>query len=266
MSSLPKRKYRLYVDEVGNSDLAASDDPNHRYLSLTGVAMDLDHVARQAHPSVEALKSRHFKSHPDEPLILHRKQLINREPPFHALRDPETERAFNTELLALLDRLECTVFTVVIDKREHRDRYKVWRFDPYHYCLMVLVERYVRWLAEVGAVGDVMAESRGKREDLRLKESFSRVYASGSEWISAEQVHERLTSCQLKVKPKAANVTGLQLADLIAHPSCAHMRAQREGRALSATFGAQIVDILVRLKYRRSPSGVIERWGTKWLP
>lgn len=266
MGSRPVRKFRMYVDKVGNSDLGASDDPNHRYLSLTGVAMDLDHVAKDAHPRVEALKTRHFGSHPDEPLILHRKQLLNREHPFAALRDSEIEASFNAELLNLLESLEYTVFTVVIDKREHRDRYRVWRSDPYHCCLMVLVERYVRWLGEVDAVGDVMAESRGKREDMRLKDSFARVYAAGSDWVSAEQFRERLTSCQLKVRPKAANVTGLQIADLLAHPSCAHMRAGRDRQPLGPTFGGKIVDILVRLKYRRSPSGVIDRWGTKWLP
>ncbi len=30
-------KYRIYIDEVGNPDLGSSDDPNHRFLSLTGV-------------------------------------------------------------------------------------------------------------------------------------------------------------------------------------------------------------------------------------
>src|SRR5437016_5157416 len=34
---------RMYVDEVGNADLKASSDPNHRYLSLTGVVIDLDY-------------------------------------------------------------------------------------------------------------------------------------------------------------------------------------------------------------------------------
>ena len=38
-------KLRLYVDEVGNPDLGHSDDPNHRFLSLTGVALDLRHKA-----------------------------------------------------------------------------------------------------------------------------------------------------------------------------------------------------------------------------
>ncbi len=85
-------KYRLYVDEVGNSDLNASRDHNHRYLSLTGVIMALSHVQSVVFPAVEALKTEFFNSHPDEPLILHRKELVNKRYPFHSLRDPEIER------------------------------------------------------------------------------------------------------------------------------------------------------------------------------
>ena len=39
MNQANSLKYRMYIDEVGNSDLNASTDPNHRYLSLTGVAV-----------------------------------------------------------------------------------------------------------------------------------------------------------------------------------------------------------------------------------
>ena len=49
--------YRLYIDETGNADLKASRDPNHRYLSLTGLIMDLDHVRDKAAPGFEALKT-----------------------------------------------------------------------------------------------------------------------------------------------------------------------------------------------------------------
>ncbi|MCA9953018.1 MAG: hypothetical protein KDE48_25390, partial [Anaerolineales bacterium] len=95
-------KHRLYVDEVGNSDLNASKDPNHRYLSLSGVIMELGYVQTAVFPAVEALKTKYFNSHPDEPLILHRKELVNKRYPFHALRDPEKEREFNHKLLTLL--------------------------------------------------------------------------------------------------------------------------------------------------------------------
>ena len=39
-------KYRIYIDETGNSDLKSSDEPNHRYLSLTGVIITLEYVRK----------------------------------------------------------------------------------------------------------------------------------------------------------------------------------------------------------------------------
>ena len=63
--------YRIYIDEVGNPDLESSDNPNHRFLSLTGVIVDLQYVKDFLHPQMEELKSTFFNSHPDEPVILH---------------------------------------------------------------------------------------------------------------------------------------------------------------------------------------------------
>ena len=34
-------KYRIYIDEVGNPDLESSENPNHQFLSLTGVIIEL---------------------------------------------------------------------------------------------------------------------------------------------------------------------------------------------------------------------------------
>jgi len=39
----------MYVDEVGNADLRSSNDPNYRFLSLTGVAIELGHVETVIH-------------------------------------------------------------------------------------------------------------------------------------------------------------------------------------------------------------------------
>jgi hypothetical protein len=259
-------KYRMYVDEVGNSDLNASADPNHRYLSLTGVIFDLDYVSSVVFPAVEGLKRRYFASHPDDPVILHRKELVNKKPPFSALNDPAIEQTFNRDLLTLLSELDYTVITVVIDKLEHQRRYTTWRFDPYHYCLTVIVERYVLWLVARGGQGDVLAESRGGKEDRRLKDSFENVYEKGSEFIKPEQFAARLTSRQLKVKNKSNNVAGLQIADLLAHPSYRATLARHERQALPANFGGEVAGILEATKYHRSIRGQIDGYGRKWLP
>lgn len=146
-------KYRLYVDEVGNPDLESSDNPNHRFLSLTGVILELDYVQEVMHPQIEALKVKYFRSHPDEPLIFHRKELLNAKPPFEALRDSEVRRRFDSDLLACLREWEYVVISVCIDKKKHKETYSTWRYDPYHYCLAVLLERFVFFLKRVNATG-----------------------------------------------------------------------------------------------------------------
>jgi hypothetical protein len=191
---------------------------------------------------------------------------VKRKPPFEALANPEQEKAFNKELLAFLDELEFVTATVVIDKLDHRNRYHVWRFDPYHYCLRVMIERYVPWLEERGARGDVMAESRGGKEDRRLKDSFEQLVLSGTDYVSPQRFLSALASRQLKVKAKANNIAGLQIADLIAHPSYRSMVAEHEGQEMTAPFGRRIVEILTAKKYHRSKAGRIEGYGRKWLP
>lgn len=99
-----------------------------------------------------------------------------------------------------------------------------------------------------------------------MKDSFERLYTDGSDYVAPATLAERLTSRQLKVKTKGNNIAGLQLADLIAHPSFRAAVAQRQGAALPANFGGQIAQILHESKYDRSPTGKIEGWGRKWLP
>jgi hypothetical protein len=260
--------HRLYIDEIGNSDLRASlNNPNHRYLSLTGVIAGLDYVASDLNPKVEDLKRRYFGSHPDDPIVLHRKDLVNRRGPFSALRDPARNALFDAELLQLLRDLEYAVITAVIDKQAHLNQYGTWAADPYHYCLEILMERFTLWLEEFDKQGDVMAESRGKQEDLRLKAEYTRIFRGGTPNISHARFVARLTSSQLKVKPKNANVSGLQLADLIAHPSFIATKAREQNQALPTNFGGSVAQILEATKYRRrSWDGRIKGYGRKWLP
>jgi len=212
-------KYRIYIDEVGNPDLESSDNPNHRFLSLTGVILELDHVESIVHPQMETLKAKYFRSHPDEPVIFHRKEMVNAKPPFESLKDPEIQKKFDRELLALIQSWEYIVITVCLDKKKHKETYTTWRYDPYHYCLAVLLERFIFFLNRMNSQGDVMAESRGGKEDVRLKSSFARLWKDGTEYLAPDYFQKALTSRQLKVKPKTNNISGLQLADLIAHPS-----------------------------------------------
>ena len=246
-------KYRIYVDEVGNPDLESSDNPNHRFLSLTGVVLELGYVQQTLHPEMERLKSQFFESHPDEPIIFHRKEVLNAKPPFTALRDTEVRRQFDAELLQLLASWEYTVISVCLDKKRHKETYTTWRYDPYHYCMAVLLERFAFFLGRKKCQGDVMAESRGGKEDRRLKKSFLTLWERGTEYVDPQQFQERLTSRQLKVKTKANNIAGLQLADLIAHPRRNEILDENGllGRALPP-FAQKVIDVLQNKYDQRS--------------
>lgn len=246
-------KARIYVDEVGNPDLGSSDNPNHRFLSLTGVILDLDAVRTVVHPQLERIKNDHFQSHPDEPVILHRKDIINCRGPFRPLKDARLRAVFDSDLLRHLKDWHYTVITVCLDKKKHRETYTTWRYDPYHYCLEMLIERYVFFLRQNGLIGDVMAESRGGKEDRRLKDSFHRLWESGTHFVDKEKIQEVLTSARLKVTPKKLNVAGLQIADILAHPSRNEI-LHAEGLLVGepAPFAKKIIEILQGKYYQRA--------------
>lgn len=266
MPSTMSVKYRMYVDEVGNPGMDAKTLANERYLSLTGVIIRLDHVRDVVAPAIEKLKQDYFDSHPDEPLILHRKELVNKKPPFVALRDPAVEAAFNCDLLRLIATLDYAVVTATIDKLEHQQRYGQWAAHPYHYCMESLLERFCHFLRFAPGVGDVMAESRGGGEDKALKKAFRDLYDGGTSFVRPGVLQLHLTSRELKVQPKFANVAGLQVADVIAHPSFTASLARKNNQTLPSTFGGQIAKVLEDLKYRRRRDGRISGWGRIWLP
>ena len=202
-----------------------------------------------------------------ESVVLHRREILNAKPaPFDILKDAERRRRFDDALLKLIEETEFTAITVVIDKKEHSDRYKVWQHHPYHYCLTTMLERYVLWLRDKQAVGDVLVESRGKADNIRLEKAYSFIYEHGTPNVSPATMRRTLSSKELKLKTKAANIAALQLADLIANPAWRSLICKAREVPMTASFGSRVVEILYRTKYRRRADGKIEGWGTKMLP
>jgi hypothetical protein len=259
---------RLYVDEVGIGDLrAAATNPNQRYLSLTGILTNVMLHESTIQPEIDQLKTDLFGHSPNRPVILHRREIVRREGPFAVLRDPDIDRLFRFRLLNVIRSMPYRAITVTIDKKEHLDRYHVWRFDPYHYCLQCLVERYVQWLHRHYCTGDVVIETRFPKVDKKLKASFQRIYRLGTDYVDRVLVQSRLTSHDIKLLPKTANCAGLQLCDMIAHPSFRAMRRAREKLPRLKDFGYEVVSILENQRYIRKPgTQQINGWGRKWLP
>lgn len=212
------KHYRLYIDESGDHTFSTADGPEKRYLGITGVIFESEYYRNNFHQRFEDFKQKHFPHNPDEPVIFHRKELIGRHGSFWRLRNADNETAFNEDFLKLLKEEDYLVISAVIDKKAHIDRYGAAALHPYHYCLVAILERYCGFLNFFNAQGDVMAESRGGKEDTQLKEAYQRVYESGTQFREPAFFQKTLTSKEIKVKPKSANIAGLQIADFLAHP------------------------------------------------
>jgi hypothetical protein len=110
-----------------------------------------------------------------------------------------------------------------------------------------------------------MIESRGGKEDIRLKRSFRRIMDSGTHYVNAGELRKRITSLELKVKPKSANISGLQVADLLAFPSRRHVLKHYDRLEDDrVTFNEKIIEI-IKEKYDRKGNR-IDGYGIKMLP
>lgn len=242
-SHSPDERYRLYVDESGDHVFKHLDQPGHRYLCVLGCFFQ-QRAYRDFHRTLEDFKQRHIPHSPDDPVILHRADIVNRRKCFWRLRDPAVGEAFDHDLLRLVADAKFRIVAVVIDKKAHEERYPV-PAHPYNLALGFMLQRYCGFLNLTNRRGDVMAESRGGKEDKLLKASYSWVFERGVWSITkAASLQHALTSRELKIKPKSTNIAGLQLADLLGHPIRQSILKDK-GRISSAPsrFGAELLEV-----------------------
>jgi hypothetical protein len=266
MSIDQTNRHRMFVDEVGHAGQGRVRHENDRYLSLSGLIIEQSEYRNVLIPRLDELTRGFFGTKPDgTPIILHRKELLHRKPPFDLLQNEFYAANFDAELLQLIEDVDFKIVTVVLDKVDYLDRFNEWRLHPYNYCMEILAERYVLHLEEMDGTGDIFAEARGKADDGYLQMALGYVTQNGNFYLERERFISRIKPPELRMYPKSANIAGLQLADLLAHPSFIATKLRHQNRALPETFGGRIARALEDSKYRRHNTR-IEGYGRKWLP
>ena len=260
------KRYRLYIDESGDHAYHKLEQPDKRYLGLTGIFLETEYYRTIFQPEMERLKQKHFPHNPDEPVILHREDIINRKGPFWRLRDKNKEKDFNEDFLQFVKEQDYRIITVVIDKKTHIERHGEVAYHPYHYCLAVLLERYCGFLNFYDAQGDVLAERRGGTEDKQLKVAYKGLFNGGTRYRGIGFFQKALTSSEIKLKPKWKNIAGLQLSDLLAYPSKQEILVEEQRiDDPGDNFGKQICHN-IQVKYNKQVyEGRIKGYGKIFL-
>jgi len=230
--------------------------------------MSLDYARDHATPNMTAFKADIFQHDPDVPLIFHRKHVMNKRGVFHKLLDQETCARFDAGLVNYLTDTDYTVITVVIDKLGMLNQRHWQEKHPYHYLMEILVEKYVQWLERKKATGDIMPEMRKGQKDCALQRAYNSVRIWGTGFVNTARIAAAIPAAKLKFRSKEDNITGLQICDLLAHPSHVYVRSLQHHQVTLGPFAAQVVPILVEKKYDRSPwnKDKIVGYGIKYLP
>lgn len=86
--------YRVFIDEVGNHDMKSCLKPTEQYLGVTGVIVRLDYEQGALTTSMNQIKTTCFGN---TNVVLHRRDIIDRKPPFHVLSNPQIQKQFDGE-------------------------------------------------------------------------------------------------------------------------------------------------------------------------
>jgi hypothetical protein len=249
---MSSKKYRLYIDESGTHNYSKSDEIRERYLCLNGLIISAEHNQDFITPKWDALREI-FTEDPDFPAVFHLSDLMEKIGVFKKLEDDAIKSLFDERYLEILKDGNFILCSVVLDKKTHLETYGDAAMHPYHYCLNVLLERYVKFLLENDGYGDVVAEVRGKKEDQKLRSEFEHFYENGTHYVNSDTVQKRLSSNKLKLKTKEARIAGLELSDMLATPM-KFLTLYKYERILdlSDNFTKSVLE-LVHPKIRRCP-------------
>ena len=240
--------YIVYVDESGDHSLT-SINPQNPVFVLAFCIFEKAAYRERIVPAVQKLK---FDFWGHDCVVLHSHEIRKAHGDFRILLNGRVRCAFIERINALMGELPFTVIAAVIEKNRHVLRYSD-PANPYEIALTFCMERLQRWLGENGQtekITHLVVERRGRTEDATLELEFRRI-ADGHNQVG------RMPNLDIRFMDKKHNSTGLQLADLMAHPIGRHViNPAQPNRAYE----------LIEPKFRKSAGGQIAGYGLKIFP
>lgn len=201
--------YVVYVDESGDHSLARTD-PDYPVFVLALCVFHKRHYAEKIIPAVEKLKFNYFGH---DSVVLHEHEIRKQKGAFAFLSHHPTRIEFMGRLTSIMGASNFILIACVVDKTR-LSRSEGAASNPYHIALGICLEALREFLAEKGQAQvqtHVVVECRGKKEDAELELEFRRI-------CDGENPGNRQLPFNIVFADKKTNLTGLQLADLVARP------------------------------------------------
>lgn len=241
-------EYIVYIDESGDHGLS-NINPDHPVFALAFCVVQKAKYVEAIVPAFQKLK---FDFWGHDSVVLHGHEIRKATGDFNILLNAKTRTAFVDRMTQLIGEAEFTLIAAVIDKAAHVKKYSA-PADPYSIALGFCMERLQRFLIDKGQANlqtHLQVECRGKAEDAKLELEFRRI-------CDGQNAVGKMQNLEIRFMDKKHNSTGLQLADLVAHPIGRHViKPDQPNRAYDA----------LKPKFRAGPNGKIEGYGLKIFP
>jgi hypothetical protein len=240
--------YIVYADESGDHSLTSIDSQFPVFVLAFCVLKKSVYIDRVV-PAFQRFK---FEFWGHDSVVLHGREIRKAQGDFNILLNATTRKRFFDRLNGVIEAADFTIIAAAIDKERHVARYAA-PMDPYEIALTFCMERLHRYLTNIGQgerTTHIQVECRGKAEDAKLELEFRRI-CDGRNMIG------KMPNLDIRFMDKKHNSTGLQLADMVAHPIGRHViKPDQANRAY---------DIL-EPKFRRGPGGRVKGFGLKIFP
>jgi len=240
--------YLVYADESGDHSLT-SINPQHPVFVLAFCVVHKPTYIEKIVPEFLRLK---FEFWGRDNVVLHGHEIRKERGDFGILRNSDTRTAFIERLSGVIAAADFSIIAAVIDKQRHAAKYAE-PSDPYEIALQFCMERLQRLLMErkqADGTTHVQVECRGKVEDAKLELEFRRI-CDGRNAVGP------MPNLEIQFMDKKHNSTGLQLADMVAHPIGRHVIAPDQPN--------RAYDVL-NPKFRKGPGGDVTGFGLKIFP
>lgn len=210
-----KEKYYMFVDECGDPVLKNINE-DFPVFTLCGIIVSKPQL-KSLEKKIAELK-KHFWG--EKEIILHSRDVRKHQRGFEVLLNTDVKRDFYERINAIIGDdgaftiVSCSILKFPYIERNGRNG------DIYGLALSRLIERSIFYLDEIGnKVGsdlNIIMEMRGKKEDNVLAGYYNMFKTKGTKWLTPERLNSHLA--KFKFLSKKQNVTGLQVADLVAYP------------------------------------------------
>jgi hypothetical protein len=215
--------YIVYVDESGDHSLTSIDSQFPVFVlafCLIQKSGYIEHVV----PAFQRFK---FEFWGHDSVVLHGHEIRKAQGDFNILLNPTTRERFFERLNGIIEAAGFMIIAAVIDKQRHVAKYRE-PINPYEIALAFCMERLQRYLLNRGQAErttHIQVECRGKAEDAKLELEFRRI-------CDGKNIIGKMPNLNVRFIDKKHNSTGLQLADMVAHPIGRHvMKPDQPNRA-----------------------------------